>query len=67
MKDWLNNLLSGARGTMIRAIAPTLIGFGVAQFKENQWYIAAGPLLALVSKWLHVKYPDNTFVNLLPF
>jgi len=67
MKDWFNNLLSGAKGTMIRAILPTLIGFGVAQAQQNEWYIAAGPLLALASKWLHRKYPDNTLINLLPF
>ena len=67
MKQWLSNLLAGARGSMIRAILPTLIGFAVASMKENEWYIAAGPLLALTSKWLHRKYPTNTVVNLLPF
>lgn len=67
MKDWMNNLLSGAKGTMFRAILPTIIGFAVARYQQNEWYVAAGPLLAAISKWLHVKYPTNVYVNMLPF
>ena len=67
MKAFFQGLFSGAKGTMIRAVLPTVIGYGVGKINGNEWYIAAGPLLALVSKWLHRKYPENTLIDLLPF
>jgi len=67
MKAFFDKILAGAKGSLIRAVAPTLIGYAVARFNQNEWYIAAGPLLALVSKWAHRVWPNSTLINLLPF
>ena len=65
IKEWLSNFMSGTKGRVIRAIAPTLIGFAVGQYSENEWYVAAGPLLTLGSRKLHEKFPGK--FDWLPF
>jgi len=59
--------MGGWFGRFLRALAPlaAMIGFGfVAADPRVLWLL---PALAAFSKALHDRFPNNTFVNWLPF
>jgi hypothetical protein len=59
MKAWIENLYSGIVGRFLRASLTMSLGLIAAHYKDNQWYIAAGPLLQMIGKTLRDKYPGK--------
>lgn len=59
MVKWLENVYSGIWGRFMRAALTTGLGLLAAHYKDNQWYVSAGPLLQMVGKTLRDKYPGS--------
>lgn len=59
MLKWIENLYQGAVGRLLRAGLATGASFAAAHYGQNEWYIAAGPLLQMVGKKLRDKYPGT--------
>ena len=59
MMKWIEKMYTGALGRLLRAALSTGLGLLLAQYKSNEWYIAAGPLLQMVGKTLRDKYPGK--------
>lgn len=59
MIKWVEDLYSGIVGRFLRAALTTGLGLVMAHYKDNQWYVSAGPLLQMIGKTLRDKYPGK--------
>jgi hypothetical protein len=61
--SWLKanweKLLTGAKGRLVRAAVSLAVGFLLEKYKNDPWFLAASPLLQMVSKWLRDKFPGK--------
>lgn len=62
---FIEKILSGATGRLIRSVVSLAVGLLAAKYKDNVWYVSATPLLQTASKALRDKYPDK--FDWLPF
>lgn len=65
VKNWLENLLQGARGRLIRVGFPLAVSYVSGKLQGYDWYVAATPLLNYLSKLVRDKYPGQ--FEWLPF
>lgn len=63
--SWWKKLLEGAKGRLIRATVSLIFPLLVAKYQNNEWYLAATPLLQAISKKLRDSYPGK--FEWLPF
>lgn len=59
MKELLAKALSGATGRLVRAGVSTAVSGAVAAHQNNEWIIAAAPLIQAIFKKLRDKYPGK--------